>query len=196
MKKTILSILLLIISLLSFAQSSYQDSLKAYIKNYIDQHEVVKGDDKKSMRFFDINKNYRVVASFEKVDNAQWFQMATSGKMKKLYRVYGVVTFRINDTLLHLNLYQSQSLMQMNDYKNLLFLPFTDVTSGIESYEGGRYIDLNIDDIQNNQVMIDFNKAYNPYCAYVTGVYNCPIPPHENHLPVAIRAGEKAYGKH
>ena len=84
--------------------------------------------------------------------------------------------------------------MGTDQYKNYLFLPFTDATTGVETYESGRYIDLEINDIKDNLVIIDFNKAYNPYCAYTTG-YNCPIPPAENDLHIAITAGEKAYGK-
>lgn len=180
----------------ALAQSSYNDSLKLYLDNYIDQHEVVKGDDKKQMHFFDINKKYRVVAKLEKKENGQWFQMATSGRIKQIYRVYGVLSFKIGDTAVQLNVYQSQGLMQSEQYKNYLFLPFTDATTGNETYDSGRYIDLTIADIQNNQVVIDFNKAYNPYCAYVSGVYNCPIPPKENRLSIAIKAGEKKYGEH
>lgn len=91
----------------------------------------------------------------------------------------------------------SQDLLQRAEYHNYLFLPFTDVSNAEETYEGGRYMDLTTGDIQNNTVLLDFNKAYNPYCAYVSGKYNCPIPPKENALPVAIKAGEKAYqGSH
>ncbi len=86
--------------------------------------------------------------------------------------------------------------MAVAEYKDQLFLPFTDLTSGEESYAAGRYIDLIFDDILDNKVIIDFNKAYNPYCAYVSGKYNCPIPPRENSLNVAILAGEKNFGKH
>ena len=86
--------------------------------------------------------------------------------------------------------------MAIDQYKNHLFLPFTDVTTRVETYESGRYIDLETSEIVNNEVVIDFNKAYNPFCAYVSGVYNCPIPPKENRLSVAIRAGEKTYEKH
>jgi uncharacterized protein (DUF1684 family) len=93
--------------------------------------------------------------------------------------------------------YQSEELMKLPDYADYLFLPFTDATSGEESYANGRYIDLRIKDIGNNQYTIDFNKAYNPYCAYVSGKYNCPIPPAENNLAVAIRAGEMKFeGSH
>lgn len=170
--------------------------MKLYLKNYVDNHEVVKGDDKKKINFFPVNEKYRVVAQFQTTKNNQWFEMPTSGRLKKVFRLYGTLTFKINDTLVHMNLYQSQGLMGSEEYKNYLFLPFTDLTTGIDTYESGRYIDLQINDIQNNQVVLDFNKAYNPYCAYVSGVYNCPIPPRENHLPVAILAGEKSFGKH
>jgi uncharacterized protein len=183
-------------TLLSSAQSSYKDSINNYIKNYIDTHEVVKDEDRKQMHFFDVNEKYRVIAKFEKAHTNQWFEMPTSGRIKKVFRVYGILSFTINDTIVKLNLYQSQGLMGNDPYKNYLFLPFTDATTGIETYESGRYIDLQTNDIKNKEVIIDFNKAYNPYCAYVSGVYNCPIPPAANHLPVAILAGEKTYGKH
>src|SRR6188768_1101399 len=108
---------------------------------------------------------------------------------------FSSIHFTINDTAVTLNIYQSQDLMTMQQYKDHLFIPFTDATSGEETYESGRYIDLEIKDIANDKVLIDFNKAYNPYCAYVSGKYNCPIPPSENRLTVTIRAGEKAFRK-
>ena len=194
--KYVFSFLLIFCGYFSFAQSSYRDSINSFIKNYINTHEVVKGEGRKSLRFFDINEKYRVVTKFEKAQTDQWFEMPTSGKIKKVFRVYGILSFRINDTLVKLNLYQSQGLMSNDQYKNYLFLPFSDATTGIETYESGRYIDLQTSDIKNNEVIIDFNKAYNPYCAYVGDVYNCPIPPASNHLPVAIRAGEKTFWMH
>lgn len=177
------------------AQTSYKDSIKLYVSNYVQNHEVVKSDDKKKLHFFPADPAFRVTATFEKKENSSWFLMPTSGPMKKLYRVYGVVYFTINNTAAQLNIYQSQGLLESAEYKDYLFLPFTDATSGNETYHGGRYIDLKIEDIKDTQVVIDFNKAYNPYCAYVTGKYNCPIPPKENNLSIAIKAGEKMYGK-
>ena len=105
-----------------------------------------------------------------------------------------MLTFKLHDSLLHLYVYQFEALMKKEKLKDYLFVPFGDATSGFESYGGGRYIEFYISDIKNNQVILDFNKAYNPYCAYTTG-YNCPIPPLENLLIVAIPAGEKNYGK-
>jgi len=196
MKTSVLATVLSLLLITSHGQSRYKDSIKLFVKNYVESHEVVKGEDKKQMHFYGVNEKYRVHAKFETKENGDWFQMPTSGKMKQVYRVYGVLKFRLNGKALQLNLYQSQSLMQTNEYKNYLFLPFTDATTGKATYESGRYLDLTMDDIKNNEVILDFNKAYNPYCAYVSGVYNCPIPPKENNLAVSVEAGEKKYGKH
>ena len=178
-----------------FGQSSYSDSLQAYIDDYVNDHEVVKGDDKKYFKFFPVDETYRIVANFEKVKDGKWFLMEVSGRERKMYRVFGTISFEIHDTLVKINIYQAQNLLSDPKYKDYLVLMFTDQTSGDESYEAGRYLDLTLGDIKNNKVTIDFNKAYNPYCAYVKDKYNCPIPPKENRLPVAIRAGEKIYGK-
>lgn len=189
----------IIIALLSYfsalAQGDYQDSLTRYIKRYINDHEVVKGNDRNYLRFYPINEKFRVTASYTKPSNDKWFSMATSGPTKQVFRTYGILTFTINDTVVRLPIYQSQDLLNNERYKNHLFLPFTDVTTGEETYSSGRYLDLEIGDIINNRVVLDFNKAYNPYCAYVSDRYNCPIPPKANNLPVSIRAGEMNYGK-
>lgn len=193
MKKIIFCVFLL--PLFCKSQSaSYEDSLSKFIGNYVQVHEVVKGEDKKLMQFYPINKAYRVVASFEKKENSEWFLMYTSANTQQQYRVYGVLSFKLNDTLLKLHLYQSKDLLSSKEYWNYLFLPFTDKTTGIDTYGGGRYIDLVMADIHGNNCVIDFNKAYNPYCAYAAG-YHCPIPPAENDMPVAVIAGEKNYLK-
>jgi len=178
-----------------FGQSSYKDSLQTYLDHYVKDHEVVQATDKKYFQFYTVNESYRVMATFEKAKDNKWFLMETSGLQKKTYRVYGTVSFTIHDTLVKANIYQSQNLLADPKYKDYLALMFTDKTTGDETYEAGRYIDLAVEDIKNNKLVIDFNKAYNPYCAYVKGKYSCPIPPRENYLPVAIEAGEKSFGK-
>lgn len=190
-----LTALALSLSFACSAQDTYADSLKNFIDNYVSKHEVVTGDDRKLLEFYPINKDFRVLASFEKVRNGKWFTMETSGSSRQTFRVYGIARFVIHDTTLQLNVYQSQRLMAVAEYKDNLFVPFTDLTSGEETYGAGRYIDLVFDDIVDNQVVIDFNKAYNPYCAYVSGKYNCPIPPRENNINIAILAGEKNFRK-
>ena len=172
----------------------YRTSMRMYRQDYITKHEVVKGADKANLQFFEIKPEFKVEGSFVKKENSPWFQMQTSGTIKKMYRVYGTASFTIDGTSYSLNIYQSQDLLN-SSMKNYLFLPFTDATSGKDSYETGRYVDLNTTDINNGTITIDFNKAYNPYCAYVDGKYNCPIPPKENNLAVAITAGERKYNK-
>jgi uncharacterized protein len=188
----IISILLLLINMSIFceAQTNYNDSLKNFRQNYIDSHEVVKN--KTLLDFFPIDSSYRVVCTFESAKNATWFNIPTSSGQNKIHRKYGTIHFTIHGTPLPLNIYQSQSLLATEQYRDYLFIPFTDLTTGEESYEMGRYLDCVTGDIKNNQLVLDFNKAYNPYCAYTSG-YNCPIPPKENSLNIAIRAGEKKY---
>ena len=178
-----------------YCQDNYKDSMAIYQANYVQNHEVVTGADKELFRFFPVDEKYKITALFEKKNDSKWFSMETSGTTRKIFRIYGVLRLVINDTSVKLNIYQSQNLMNSEEYKDQLFLPFTDLTSGEETYDGGRYIDLVIGDIVENKVIIDFNKAYNPYCAYVSGKYNCPVPPKENELPVAIPAGEKLFEK-
>lgn len=93
-----------------------------------------------------------------------------------------------------LEVYQSPALMQKEELKDYLFIPFNDLTNYETTYAGGRYLDISRKDIKNNQVVIDFNKCYNPYCAYASG-YSCPIPPAANKLNAKIEAGEKMFGK-
>ena len=177
-----------------FAQTSYEDSLNLFLKKYVADHGVVTGADKQKTKFYPVQQQYRINAAFERKENSRWFMMSTSGITKQQYRVYGIIRFSIHDTAVVLHIYQSRSLMSSEKYKDHLFIPFTDRTSGRETYGGGRYIDLNISDISNKTYVIDFNKAYNPYCAYTTG-YNCPVPPKENDLSVAVKAGEMNYMK-
>ena len=90
-------------------------------------------------------------------------------------------------------MYQNQDLTKKDGFDNYLFLPFLDDTNGEESYGGGRYIDLRIP--KNDELVIDFNKAYNPYCAY-NEKYSCPIVPRENYLALKVEAGVKVFKKH
>ena len=194
--RVFLVIVSFLIANISFAQGkSYKDSTEAYFKKYVKEHEVVTGKDKELMSFFPVNEKLRINCKFERTLNSQWFKMESSGPVRRNYRTYGIIHFTISDSAVTLNIYQSQDLMTSPQYKDHLFIPFTDATSGEETYESGRYIDLEISDVKTDKVLIDFNRAYNPYCAYVSGKYNCPIPPAENRLTVAIRAGEKSFKK-
>ncbi len=176
------------------AQMSYSKYIAKYQKAYVKNHEVVKKADRKYFRFFPASSHYKLQANFTRIVDSIGFMMPTSGTNPKRFFKYGKLDFTLDGKPLTLTIYQNEALMNDSTYRDHLFLPFTDITSGEESYGGGRYIDLEIKDIQNNQLTIDFNKAYNPYCVYSKG-YNCPIPPRENDLPVAIKAGEKDFAK-
>ena len=194
MKKHYCLILFTLLALPALAQKTYLDSISRYQKYYIASHEVVKGNDKKFFRFFAPDESFRFHCRFEKSMDSSIVRMATSGKTipEKNFTCYGNIIFTLHDTACQLKVYRS--LSSKPAYNNYLFIPFTDLTSGDETYGSGRYIDIVTTDIINNSVEIDFNKAYNPYCAYTTG-YNCPIPPRQNYLPVAIKAGEKTFAK-
>ena len=171
------------------------DSIKAFRADYIKTHELLTTPEQKALlRFYPLNPSYLVVAHFEKYADSPWFAMATSGAGHQIQRKYGRLTFVLHDTTVQLMIYQSQALLQKAETRDYLFVPFTDATSGAGSYAAGRYIDCQVSDIHGGELVLDFNKAYNPYCAYVTG-YNCPIPPRENDLTVAIYAGEENYAK-
>lgn len=142
----------------------------------------------KGIHFFPTDLQYVVTAKFTRTEGEKIFEMPTSGKISKQYVKFGEVYFTIKQKEYKLNVYQSVSLASQRQYRNYLFIPFRDATSGKETYGGGRYIDLTIP--QTNTVVINFNKAYQPYCAYTEG-YNCPIPPRENFVPVKIEAGVK-----
>ena len=156
----------------------------------------LKGDDFKKFKelpFFPIDVTYKVIAVFERTPNEPIFEMPTSGPRKPLYTQYGIATFTINGKELSLRIYQNQKLMLDSEYATHLFIPFNDKTNGDTTYDAGRFLDLEIP--EGDTIVIDFNKAYNPYCAYSDG-YSCPIPPKENDLDTAINAGVLYTDKH
>lgn len=146
-----------------------------------------------SLDFFPIDTTFSVMADFVRTPFESPFEMQTSTDRKPVYVKYGEVYFDLKGKEYKLNVYQSQELKKTNEYRDYLFLPFTDLTNGEATYAGGRYIDLRIP--KANKIKIDFNQAYNPYCAY-SGNYSCPVPPKENDLQIPVTAGVKAYKKH
>ncbi|QIE60557.1 DUF1684 domain-containing protein [Rasiella rasia] len=146
----------------------------------------------KGLEFYAVDLKYRVEANFIRTPNEQPFLMKTSTTRLPEYVKYGEVHFEIDGKALQLNVYQSTTPSEDPEYVDYLFLPFTDLTSGDGSYGGGRFLDTYIP--ESTTMILDFNKAYNPYCAYSPN-YSCPIPPKENDLMVRIEAGVKDYVK-
>ena len=143
--------------------------------------------------FFEINKDYRIEAEFTRTPGEQPFEMPTTTDRLPVYMKYGVANFELEGNSIELEIYQNVELRNHPQYGNQLFLPFTDLTNGKESYAGGRYIDLEIP--ESDEIIIDFNKSYNPYCAY-NSKYSCPIPPEANRIDISIFAGIKAPSNH
>ncbi len=157
-----------------------------------DAHSPLKAADTANLRFFKPDSTYSVQANVEILTNQTSFDMATFNGSSSKYIRFAQLTFTLNGSKRKLVLYKSDRLSNIPEYQDYLFLPFTDDTNGQESYHGGRYIDMRLGDIQSGVVELDFNKAYNPYCAFSDG-YQCPVPPQENYLNTKVLAGEKQY---
>jgi len=147
----------------------------------------------KALEFYPVNLSLRIEAKFVRTPDEKPFLMPTTTDRRPEYVKYGEAHFILEGKDLVLALYQSTEGYDDPAYKDYLFLPFTDLTSGDGSYGGGRFLDVYIP--KGNTILLDFNKAYNPYCAY-NPRYSCPIPPEENDLLVRIDAGVKDYGQH
>ena len=164
--------------------ASYKDASKSPLK---------KRDLKnfKGLDFFPVDSTFIVIANLTKTINAPTFEMATTTDRKPLYKEYGILKFNLKGKKCVLKIYQSQDDLRDKKYKNHLFLPFTDDTSGEESYGGGRYMDvMTTDEKADGTIELNFNNTYNPYCAY-NDKYSCPLTPRKNHLDVEVKAGIK-----
>ncbi len=146
----------------------------------------------RSLKFFPIDSKYQVTATLSKPKEPQIITVNTTTSDKRKYLPYAIAQFKINEIPFELTIYESVSEGFDPLYRPHLFLPFTDLTNGKTSYESGRYLDIK--KVRGDELILDFNKAYSPYCAYDED-YSCPIPPKENQLDIAIKAGEMIYSK-
>lgn len=137
------------------------------------------------LRYFMPSEDYYVNAAFEQAETPDTLMMLTSKQNDKRYYLrYGFFTFSIGDSS-----YKLTAFKPIGQATGTLFVPFKDETNGKQTYSAGRYLDIE-EDVGANEYTLDFNAAYNPYCAYNYG-YSCPIVPAENVLRVNIKAGEK-----
>lgn len=168
----------------------YRSELKAQLAN--NTHGPLRAENLDYISYFPANKDYLVKADVELLIGERSFRMPTYDGTSNEYKRYALVHFNLLGERHTLTLYQSVALFQNPKYKDYLFLPFLDKSNGQQTYSGGRYLELDASLIQSGRIVIDFNKAYNPYCAYSSG-YRCPQPPAENTLMTSILAGEKEY---
>ena len=187
-----------------FAQSSgdpaFLTEISAHRQHYKNEfvsepHSPLTARDTGFLDFYLPDAGWRIPATVTLIPKAPAFDMLTYSGATRLYRKYATLHFEVNGASNTLNLYQNLSLIANDSsYFDYLFLPFKDPTNGEETYGGGRYLDFRMGDIKDGVLILDFNKNYNPYCAYSDG-YSCPIPPRENHLNLEVRAGEKIFRK-
>jgi uncharacterized protein (DUF1684 family) len=134
------------------------------------------------LQYFPLNADLAFDVAVEPADGST-LKIPTSDGSSRRYRQAGRVRFDVNGE-------QAELVLLSREDEEGFFLPFRDATSGKQAYGAGRYLD--IDPARNGQVHVDFNLAYNPYCAY-NDAFSCPLPPPENWLRVPIRAGEAMY---
>jgi uncharacterized protein len=186
-----------------FPAQLFAQDFKAEIEKHREEYKAeflksanapLKQEDFQFLNFYEPNEKFKVECEFVATKKGKPFELPTSAGKTKTYVKFGELRFEIDGQKHKLAVYQSLGLKIIPQYRDYLFIPFKDLTNGKESYGGGRYLDLRMKQLEGDKIYLDFNKAYNPYCAFSEG-YSCPIPPKENHLKVAIEAGEKNFGK-
>lgn len=196
MKFKLLFCILAAVPFLSWGQS-HEDTLFNFREDYINSLIAGKpgltSEEASYLRFYKVDKDYRVNAVFVPLTSTRPFPIETEhGGTSPSVRTYGYVYCKVKGAAI--KLYVLQFLQELeNKGKTLLFIPFTDATNYKETFRGGRYLDISVNDIKDNGfVIIDFNKCYNPYTAYKKG-YPYLVPPDENDLDIEIRAGEEIF---
>jgi uncharacterized protein len=140
------------------------------------------------LKYFPANPKFRIVADLEPIENKQMVVLKTSDNKEQRYIEYARATFRLDGVPCSLLILE---VADSGPFKGTLFLAFADQSSAIETYGAGRYLDVKKTPGASS-ITLDFNEAYNPYCAYNDN-FSCPLPPRENILNVLIAAGEKTY---
>lgn len=178
----------------SFAQSKYAQSVENERKDFeeklLKSFEILNQDEIqniKKLQYFEIDSNWILTADFKK-DVGEIFEMPTTTERKPTYRRVGYLFFTYQEIHFQLAVYQNMEL-KGTAYEDYYFLPFKDSNAPEITYGGGRYLDVQFS-LEDVNVVVDFNKAYNPYCVY-SYRYSCPITPSENHLSVKINSGAK-----
>lgn len=142
------------------------------------------------LQYFPPNPAFYVEATVEALPPGDTLTMQTSDGQQRPFERFAILRFNVEGQPGQLTAYRSPG----GDEHESLFIPFRDALAGKETYGAGRYLDVEPPHLHGDepQVILDFNLAYNPYCAY-NELYSCPIPPAENTLSIPIRAGERIY---
>ncbi len=192
MKYSVLLAIFLVTAAISFAQDLNAHREKFKQDFLTDPKSPLQEVDLQYLDFFPELASAVVQAEFYKTPAEQPFEMPTYSGVTRTYRRWGTAYFTWGPFSSSVALYENMANKSNPLYQDYLFLPFTDNTNGETTYGGGRYLNMSKADTEDGKITIDFNKCYNPWCAYSDG-FNCPIPPLDNKLPYAIEAGEKMY---
>lgn len=176
---------------------SYADSLARYRSEQLqhllaDPRQPVDSASVSGLQWFEPQPHYRVWCRVVRLQETEPEDLPTYSGRSKTFRPWARLFFTLEGEEAQLTVYQSVVHPSLAATHTYLFLPFKDATNGESTYGGGRYIDLQRSELEGDTWLLDFNRAYNPLCAYSDG-FNCPIPPRENHLEQPIPAGERQY---
>ncbi|UXP33779.1 DUF1684 domain-containing protein [Reichenbachiella agarivorans] len=200
MKRILLALLLSVLIFYIFTQvNSDESSTSSYIesitKERIEKDQFMNTssnspfynhrDSTIALKYYPIDETYKVIARVELIEENRLLTLGSSDGNQVTYRQYAYVYFNLQDQ-------ECTLLILKNVSEGTLFTAFADLTSASETYGAGRYLDLDFN--RAKRITLDFNRAYNPYCNY-NHDYSCPLPPKENMLNVAVRAGEKDFSK-
>jgi uncharacterized protein (DUF1684 family) len=168
--------------------TDWRDQKDAYFKTN-DESPILDRENFTGLNYFDPSIEFRTEAKLTLLNDSVPISMLRTDGKKEKYIKYAIAVFQLKKKEYQLTLFKS-----FNNPKNdhVVFVPFTDKTTGELTYKSGRYMDIEIK--KDKPTIIDFNYAYNPFCAY-NPRFSCPIPPISNFLDVEILAGEKPFEK-
>ena len=193
---------LLLFVLLIFACTHPED--EQFISEINDYRETKKAEflqfrdfplsetDLDSLDFYSPNSKFVFECEVILSQDRNTFQMPTFDGSTVVYQKYAELKFEVKGKKHSVEAFTNPRFANVPKFRDRLFIPFKDETNGIATYGGGRYLDIDASEIIDGMLSLDFNKAYNPYCAYASG-FKCPIPPRSNHLKLKIKAGEKNF---
>ena len=138
--------------------------------------------DFKGLKYFEVNSDFKVLAKLDILTTGQKINIAMTGGETEEYEAFANAAFGLAGQKCALKIFKAED--------GSLFLPFKDLTTNKETYGSGRYLDLDMRTIKDKQIEIDFNRCYHPYCTY-NHTFTCPVPPAENLVNVAVKAGER-----
>ncbi|MFO8054823.1 MAG: DUF1684 domain-containing protein [Bacteroidales bacterium] len=201
--KNILQYAILIILMAMITESSAQESYAEEVEKFRTERDAMFSDPAKSplaadqltsfegLQYFPIDERYSVKAILKALENEDTKRLSMSAGGREKFQKYGEISFMLDGREYTMDVYRKADLPDLSDQKGELFIPFMDASSGNETSGYGRYISVEIP-IEGNEIILDFNKAVNPYAAY-NSTYSSPLAPDVNTIDLSLLAGERKY---